>query len=89
MKYIDYYSSLMLSMIECIEQMHGSKYLLIYFSVYKTKSLTNVKFSDRIERASLDDKNREVIISVAHSFTITVHEHYLYWTDWYLRKLFI
>jgi low density lipoprotein-related protein 2 len=46
----------------------------------------NVKFSDRIERASLDGTNREVILSVVHPFAITLHGHYIYWTDWALRQ---
>jgi low density lipoprotein-related protein 2 len=46
------------------------------------------KNSDRIERASLDGTNREVISTVVHPFAITVHGHYIYWTDWQLRKSF-
>jgi hypothetical protein len=53
-----------------------------------TKYLMYIKFSDRIERASLDGTNREVISTVVHPFAITVHGHYIYWTDWSLRKLF-
>jgi low density lipoprotein-related protein 2 len=36
----------------------------------------------------LDGTNREVISTVVHPFAITVHGHYIYWTDWSLRKLF-
>ena len=43
-------------------------------------------FSDRIERASLDGTNRETISSVVHPFAITVHGHFIYWTDWSLRE---
>lgn len=46
----------------------------------------NFIFSDRIERASLDGTNREVIVTVNHPFAITVHAHHIYWTDWTLRK---
>jgi hypothetical protein len=45
-----------------------------------------INFSDRIERASFDGTNREVIATVVHPFAITVHGHYIYWTDWTLRK---
>lgn len=46
------------------------------------------KFSDRIERAGLDGTNREVISTAIHPFAITIHGHFIYWTDWSLRKLF-
>ena len=68
-------------MIEFIGLMHGCKYFVLIFFC-----LINIKFSDRIERASLDGTNREVILSVVHPFAITVHGHYIYWTDWTLRK---
>jgi hypothetical protein len=41
--------------------------------------------SDRIERASFDGTNRQTISSVVHPFALTVHGHYIYWTDWSLR----
>ncbi|CAM4944086.1 unnamed protein product [Rotaria socialis] len=43
---------------------------------------------DRIERASLDGTNRETISTVIHPFAITVHGHYIYWTDWSLRGIY-
>ncbi|CAF3898744.1 unnamed protein product [Rotaria sp. Silwood2] len=43
---------------------------------------------DRIERASLDGTNREVISTVVHPFAITVHGHYIYWTDWAFRGIY-
>ncbi|CAF0957368.1 unnamed protein product [Adineta ricciae] len=43
---------------------------------------------DRIERASFDGTNREVIATVVHPFAITVHGHYIYWTDWNLRGIY-
>ncbi|CAF1581398.1 unnamed protein product, partial [Rotaria sordida] len=43
---------------------------------------------DRIERAEFDGTNRQVILTVVHPFAITVHEHYIYWTDWVLRGIY-
>ncbi|CAF0886571.1 unnamed protein product [Adineta steineri] len=43
---------------------------------------------DRIERASLDGTNREVISTVVHPFALTVHGHYIYWTDWSFRGIY-
>ncbi|CAF4965576.1 unnamed protein product [Rotaria sp. Silwood1] len=42
---------------------------------------------DRVEHASLDGLNQEVILTVVYPFEITVHEHNIYWTDWTLRLI--
>ncbi|CAF0834457.1 unnamed protein product [Rotaria sp. Silwood1] len=41
--------------------------------------------ADRVEHASLDGLNQEVILTVVYPFEITVHEHNIYWTDWTLH----
>ncbi|CAF5019749.1 unnamed protein product, partial [Rotaria sp. Silwood1] len=44
---------------------------------------------DRVEHASLDGLNQEVILTVVYPFEITVHEHNIYWTDWTLPLLIV
>lgn len=39
-------------------------------------------FFDRIERSNLDGNYRQVLSTALHPFALTVHHHYIYWTDW-------
>ncbi|XP_069108702.1 low-density lipoprotein receptor-related protein 2-like isoform X5 [Argopecten irradians] len=44
---------------------------------------------DRIERSNLNGQYREVIVqSTVHPFSMTVHKHYIYWTDWTLHGVY-
>lgn len=44
--------------------------------------------TDRIESATLDGKDRRVVVSnVPHVFGVTLYENYIYWTDWATRSV--
>lgn len=46
-------------------------------------------FRQKIERSTLTGSNREVVISTAfHSFGLTVYGQYIYWTDFYTKKIY-
>ena len=72
--------------IESIGQMPGCMYHWIICIFHHRQTDIHILSSDRIERASFDGTNREVIATVVHPFAITVHGHYIYWTDWNLRE---
>ena len=45
-------------------------------------------FYNQIERSNLDGNYRQVLATALHPFALTVHHHYIYWTDWYAGAVF-
>jgi hypothetical protein len=45
-------------------------------------------YYERIERANYDGNQREVLTTAIHPFALTVHGHYIYWTDWATQAIY-
>jgi hypothetical protein len=45
-------------------------------------------YYDRIESSNLDGNYRKILSSTIHPFSITVHHHYIYWTDWRTNSIY-
>ena len=45
-------------------------------------------FYNQIERSNLDGNYRQVLATALHPFALTVHHHYIYWTDWYTASVY-
>ena len=44
-------------------------------------------YYDKIESSNLDGNYRKVLTTAYHPFAITVHGHYIYWTDWATKSM--
>ena len=45
-------------------------------------------FYDRMESADLDGNYRQALAVAMHPFAITVHGHYIYWSDWRTKGIY-
>ncbi len=45
-------------------------------------------YFDKIESSDLDGNYRTVLTASMHPFAITVHHHYIYWTDWSSNSIY-
>ena len=45
-------------------------------------------YLNKIERTDFDGNFRQVLSTALHPFAITVHNHYIYWTDWQTKSIY-
>jgi low density lipoprotein-related protein 2 len=45
-------------------------------------------YLNKIERTDFDGNLRQVLSTALHPFAITVHQHFIYWTDWQTRSIY-
>lgn len=45
-------------------------------------------YLDKIERCDFEGNNRQVLSTALHPFALTVHHHFVYWSDWSTNAIY-